>query len=122
VRPGIFLAAIAFELLLLAGPALVLASLNVFFRDIAQLLPPVLMIAFWLTPILYPESAVPGFAAPLLAFNPLRDLAALFRAALFEAPPPPFGRVLVWSAVFFVVGLAGARLFRRCRPSFADLL
>jgi lipopolysaccharide transport system permease protein len=122
VRPGILLAAIAFELLLLAGPALVLASLNVFFRDIAQLLPPVIMVAFWLTPILYAESAMPRSAVFLLVFNPLRDLVALFRAALFEAPPPPMGRVLVWSAVFFVVGFVGARLFRRCRPSFADLL
>ncbi len=122
VRPGIFLAAIAFELLLLAGPALVLASLNVFFRDIAQLLPPILMIGFWLTPIFYPESAVPSFAAPLLAFNPLRDLMALFRAALFGAPLPPFGRLAAWSALLAVVGFLGVRLFRRCRPSFADLL
>jgi len=122
VRPGIFLAALAFELLLLAGPALVLASLNVFFRDIAQLLPPVLMIAFWFTPILYTESAMPGFAARLLALNPLRDLVALFRSSLFASPPPPFGRVAAWSAVLLVVGLLGVRLFRRCRPSFADLL
>ncbi len=122
VRPGLLLLAFAFELLLLAGPALVLASLNVFFRDIAQLLPPVLMIAFWLSPIFYGESALPSFAAPLLAFNPLRDLVALFRSALFEAPAPPFGRVAAWSVALVVVGFLGVRLFRRCRPSFADLL
>jgi lipopolysaccharide transport system permease protein len=122
VHPGLLLLAFAFELLLLAGPVLALASLNVFFRDTAQLLPPVLMIAFWLTPIFYPESLVPGFAARLLVFNPVRDLVALFRSALFEAPVPPFGRVAAWSAVLLVVGFLGVRLFRRCRPSFADLL
>ena len=122
VHPGLLLFAFAFELLLLAGPVLVLSSLNVFFRDIAQLLPPVLMIAFWLTPIFYSESAMPSFAVPLLVFNPVRDLAALFRSALFASPPPPIGRVAAWSAVLVVVGLVGVRLFRRCRPSFADLL
>jgi lipopolysaccharide transport system permease protein len=122
VHPGLLLLAVAFELLLLVGPTLILAALNVFFRDLAQFLPPLLMIVFWFTPILYAEKNVPGAFARLQFFNPLRDLVALFRAALFEAPPPPFGRVAGWSAVFVVVGFAGSRLFRRCRPSFADLL
>lgn len=122
VQPGLLLLAFAFEVLLLTGPALILASLNVFFRDTAQLLPPLVMIAFWLTPILYPESAVPRFAARLLTLNPLRDLVQLFRAALFASPPPPPERVAAWSAVLLVVGFLGVRLFRRCRTSFADLL
>ncbi|HSB64329.1 MAG TPA: ABC transporter permease [Thermoanaerobaculia bacterium] len=122
VNVGILVAAFAFECLLLAGPALILAALNVFFRDLAQLLPPILTIAFYLSPIFYPESMVPAFAARFLAFNPLRDLLALFRAALFGSPLPPLGRVAAWSAVLAVVGFLGVRLFRRCRPSFADLL
>jgi ABC-type polysaccharide/polyol phosphate export permease len=122
VRPGVLLAAFVFQILLLAGPALVLAALNVFFRDLSQILPPFLMIGFYLTPILYPEDKVPHSAASVLVLNPLRDLVALFRAALFDAPAPPLGRVAAWSAVLVVVGFMGARLFRRCRPSFADLL
>ena len=66
---------------------LILASLNVFFRDLAADRDRrVLMIAFYLTPILYPESLVPGWAAPLLAVNPLRDAIALFRAGLVGMP------------------------------------
>jgi len=122
VNAGLLAAAFAFECLLLAGPALVLASMNVFFRDLAQLLPPFLMIAFYLSPIIYTESMVPPFAAPFLAFNPLRDMLALFRAALFGTPLPPWERLAAWSAVLVVVGFLGVRLFRRSRPSFADLL
>jgi ABC-type polysaccharide/polyol phosphate export permease len=122
VNAGLLVAAFAFECLLLAGPALVLASLNVFFRDLAQILPPFLMIAFYLSPIIYPESMVPRFAAPFLAFNPLRDLLTLFRAALFGSPLPPLGRIAAWSVILAVVGFLGVRLFRRSRPSFADLL
>ena len=87
-RPGSSSRAFAFELLLLAGPALVLASLNVFFRDLAQILPPFLMIAFYLTPILYPESKVPGFAARLPRVQPAaRSRRALPRRALRRAAP-----------------------------------
>jgi ABC-type polysaccharide/polyol phosphate export permease len=80
------------------------------------------MIAFYLTPIIYPESLVPAFAAPFLALNPLRDVVALFRCALFASPPPPPERLAAWAAGLAVVGFLGVRLFRRCRSSFADLL
>ncbi len=122
VRPGVLLLAFAFQILLLWGPALILAALNVFFRDLSQILPPILMVGFYLSPILYPEEKVPAFAARFLVLNPVRDLVALFRTALFDAPAPPIGRVAAWSFVLVVVGFCGARLFRRCRPSFADLL
>lgn len=122
IHPLLLVAAFAFELLLLAGPALILASLNPFFRDLAQLLPPFLMIAFYVTPILYPESLIPEWAAPVLAVNPLRDAVALFRAALFGMPVPPWRRLGAESAAFIVLAFAGRRLYRRLRPAFADLL
>jgi lipopolysaccharide transport system permease protein len=114
--------AFAFEVVLLAGPILFLASLNVFFRDLAQIVTPLLMVAFYLTPILYPESMVPARVAPLLALNPLRDAIALFRAGLVGTPLPPWPRLAAEAATFLVLGFAGRQLFRRLRPAFADLL
>lgn len=122
VQPHLLAAAFAFEFLLLAGPALILAALNPFFRDLAQILPPFLMILFYVTPILYPESLVPAWAAPVLDVNPLRDAVALFRAALFDMPVPPWRRLGAEIAAFVVLGFAGRQLFRRLRPAFADLL
>ncbi|MBK9063586.1 MAG: ABC transporter permease [Acidobacteria bacterium] len=122
VDPLLLAAAFAFELLLLVGPALILASLNPFFRDLAQILPPVLMIAFYVTPILYPESLMPAWATPLLTFNPLRDVIALFRAALFGMPVPPWRRLGIETAAFIVLGFLGRQLYRRLRPAFADVL
>ncbi len=122
VQPLVLVAAFAFELLLLTGPALILAALNPFFRDLAQILPPFLMIAFYVTPILYPESMVPAFAQPVLALNPLRDAVGLFRAALFGMPVPSWHRLAPEIAAFVVLAFVGRLLFRRLRPVFADLL
>jgi len=116
------LAAILFEALILCGPALIFAALNVYFRDLSQLLSPILMVACYLSPILYPESMVPKALEPVLAFNPIRDLVALFRAGLLGSVAPPLQSVGTWSAIFLVVAYAGVRFFRRLRPSFADLL
>ena len=78
--------------------------------------------ALYLTPILYPASLVPSFAAPLLAVNPVADLVALFRASLFGGPLPPAGRILGWCVAFLLLAAASHRLFRRSRPLFSDLL
>lgn len=122
VQPVFLVLAAVFQVALLAGPCLFLAALNVFFRDLAQLLPPGLTVVMFLSPILYPESNVPAPARFLLVLNPVRDLAALFRAGLFGAPGPDPARLAVWFALFLVIAYGGAKFFRRCRPGFADLL
>jgi lipopolysaccharide transport system permease protein len=94
----------------------------VFFRDLAQLLPPALTVVMYLSPILYPEGNVPERLRFLLLFNPVRDLAGLFRAGLFGGAIPDPVRLAAWAALFLVIAYGGAKFFRRCRPSFADLL
>ena len=59
---GLLLAVPIWVVLALAvtGIALALAALQVFVRDVAQVLAPVLIILMYLTPILYPLALVPG--------------------------------------------------------------
>ncbi len=122
LHPVPLVLAFVFEALLLVGPALLLSALNVFFRDLPQLLGPALTVVFFLSPILYPESLMPRPLRAALGLNPVRDLVALFRAGLFGGPSLNPERLLVWSLVFGMLGYAGTRFFRRCRRSFADLL
>ena len=122
VQPLVFALALAFEIVLLAGPCLLLAALNVFFRDLTQLVSPLLMIVLYLTPILYPESLIPAPLAPFLAINPVVDLVALYRASLFGGPLPPAARLLGWTVAFLLFAFLCHRFFRRSRPVFSDLL
>lgn len=121
-QPLVFTAALAFEVVLLAGPCLLLATLNVFFRDLAQLVGPLLTVVLFTTPILYPSSLVPSLLAPLLPLNPVADLVSLYRASLFGGPIPPAARLLAWTAAFLLAAVLCHRLFRRSRPAFSDLL
>ena len=110
------------ELLVLIGPALALAAVSVLFRDLAQLIPPLLTVVFYLTPILYPEQLVPPALARGLDVNPLRDVVGWFRAGLLGTEVPSVGRTLVWVAVFTVLAFFGHRFFERSRNVFADVL
>ena len=115
-------AGFAFELLLLIGPALALAAASVLFRDLAQLLPPLLTVVFYLSPILYPETLVPPSLGWVMDVNPLRDLVALFRAGLIGTAAPPAARVGLWMVASGVLAFLGYRFFERSRRVFADIL
>jgi len=110
------------ELMLLVGPSLALAAGTVLFRDLAQLIPPLMTVVFYLTPVLYPEDLVPAALRWALDVNPVRDVVALFRAGLIGTEAPPMARVGVWMAVSGVLAFLGHGFFARSRKLFADVL
>ena len=122
IRVDLLLAGFVLEFVVLVGPVLALAALQVLFRDLSQVLGPLMMIVFYLTPILYPESLIPRSAARYLDLNPVRDIVATFRAGLFGAPAPSVLRLALLAALFSAVAWGGLAFFRRCRRTFSDLL
>jgi len=104
------------------GVALLLAALQVFIRDVEQILMPVLMILMYLTPILYPLSLVPVTLRPWVAANPFGWLVGRLRDALLDG-----NLALQWGdAVAVAVAMAlfvlGRWTFRRLSPHFEDFV
>jgi lipopolysaccharide transport system permease protein len=98
-----------------------LSALNVAFRDVQQLVP--FLIQFWLfvTPVIYPSSAVHGFKQVLLGLNPMTGVVEGMRWCLLGRPAP--GAVLGYSIVSTIVLLlSGLMFFRRTERTFADQL
>ncbi len=116
------LLAIPLQLLLTCGLGLLLGAVQVFFRDLTQLLGMLLQAWFYLTPIVYPLGLVPERLQSLLVVNPLTGLVGLYRAALLGGPAPPAASLaaLVISAV--VAAALGWWAFRRLEPAFVDEL
>jgi ABC-type polysaccharide/polyol phosphate export permease len=110
---------------LVSGLALVVASLNVLFRDVEFIVAALLVPWFFLTPIIYPLSGVPGAGAhPHLIdaihwANPLSPAVEAVRAPLF------LGRLPAWGdALYLVVACAialglGAFVFTRVDDQIA---
>ena len=121
---GLLLAVPIWIVLALAvtGIALALSALQVFVRDVAQVLAPVLIILMYLTPILYPLALVPAGVRPWVAANPFAWLVDRLRDAMLE------GRIaLHWGdmlalAIAFALYFAGRWVFRRLSPHFEDFV
>jgi len=105
--------------------SMVLAALHVYFRDVRYLVQAALLVLFYLTPIVYPQTAV-GALGPWLDLNPLTGVANLFHWGAVGTPE-------AWStsavrsiaiAVAATLGLlvAAIEIHRRRDRLFVDLL
>lgn len=110
------------QVLLTLGLSYLLAATGAFLRDLGQIIGFLLTIWFFLTPICYPEAALPPALAPVLGNNPLFWLVRGYRAALLEgAAPDGKSLALLW-AVATLVFIAGKRWFHKLKAGFADVI
>jgi lipopolysaccharide transport system permease protein len=105
------------------GLGLLLGVLNVFVRDVGQVMVIVLQLLFWLTPIVYMPSIVPGRYAHWLALNPLYPLVQAYQQVILYGAAPASGWGLASTATLSALLLAAAfLLFRRASPDMVDVL
>jgi lipopolysaccharide transport system permease protein len=109
-------------LLVVLAFGLWLAALNVKYRDINNLVPFVVLIGLFITPIIYPFSHVPEAYQPLYGLNPMVGVMELMRWMVlpgFDFPAWLLGITFVESIVLLATGLL---YFARAERSFADLI
>lgn len=105
-----------------AGLGLLLASLTVYLRDIAQVLGVLLMVLFYTAPILYPLTLAPERYHGLMHLNPFTAFAEGYRRAVLAGLWPEPMALLGLSLFAGVALVAGVWVFRRLEPGFADVL
>jgi lipopolysaccharide transport system permease protein len=100
---------LALTFVLTLGLSLLLSALNVRYRDVAQALPFMIQLWFFLSPVAFTLLAgAPPWERDVQALNPLVGILVAFRWALLGTPVARGSLViaLVVSAVVFAVGLA----------------
>lgn len=104
------------------GLGLLLGVLNVFLRDVGQVMGIVLQMWFWLTPIVYMSSIVPVGFQSWIALNPLTPIVRAYQQSILYGQTPDLA-ALGWVAGLAILLLAVALLlFRRASPDMVDVL
>ncbi len=112
---------LALVLALALGIGMLLAPLNVIYRDIAALTTVALQLGFYLTPVVYSTTLIPARRRGLLFLNPLAGYISAFRWSLYQSPLQlDLLAVSVLSTVAVVI--AGAFFFARMQGRFADVI
>lgn len=110
------------EIALIVGVTLAGASVIVFFRDMRFVVPLMIQIWFYATPIIYPIELVPEKLLPIYSLNPMVSIITGFRRVLLEGAPPDYFALAITTAVTAVILIGGYALFKRTEPLFADII
>ena len=107
--------------LLALGMGMWLSALNVRYRDVRFVLPFLIQLWMFLSPVIYPMSFLPEKVRRVVAFNPMSGIIEGFRSSLFGLP---FNwRMLALSAALTIALLIySSYYFRRMEKSFADII
>lgn len=103
------------------GLGTLLAALNIRYEDVGTVLPVLLQIWMFISPIVYPSNLVPPRLRWLYHLNPLAGIIEGFRASLFNLEFDG-GSLLISSAVTMLLLIFTSFLFRRMEDDFADTI
>jgi ABC-type polysaccharide/polyol phosphate export permease len=103
------------------GLGWMVAGLQVFIRDTAQVLQIVLSVWYWLTPVMYGLERLKAYQG-LATLNPMAIIVIGYRNSLLGLTQPSATQVAVAAAMSLAVFVAGGLLFRQTKPAFADVL
>ena len=125
IAPGVGIAMFPVLVALLAifagAVGMWMAGMNVKYRDIKYVLPFMLQLWMFATPVIYPASFVPAAWRWILMLNPLTGIIGGFRSALlnkpFDWPAIAVGAVLTLGSAAYA-----AWSFRRMERGFADVI
>ncbi len=102
------------------GIALICSSLSVRFRDLLQLVPSLLTLWFFVTPVFYPASLVPPAFRGLLRLNPMAWLIDAYHQVLLYQRTPPLVEIGILALVGLALVAAGQLVFDARRESFVE--
>lgn len=112
---------VVLQIMFSIGLVWLLATLNVFMRDIQKLLPILVLMLMMISPIAYTRDMLPAGLATLALFNPLAGFIFLYRDMLFEGTVSVL-TLSIMSVISLAVFFIGFYVIRRLRPLVFDFV
>jgi|Deesub1362A_J573_1020465.scaffolds.fasta_scaffold00077_8 ABC-type polysaccharide/polyol phosphate export permease len=104
------------------GFSWILSSVNVYLRDVQQVVGLLMLGWFFFTPIFYSPSIIPETVLWILKLNPMFHVVVGYRYALLGEMMLPWKDLAYLAGISFVILGVGGLFFRKLKPSFAEVL
>lgn len=115
-------ALIVITILFASSLGLILGVLNVFIRDIGQLVPIILQFWFWFTPIVYMRKIIPPHLMKFLAINPMVPIVESFQNVILLNKPPMFFQLGIVTGTSVLMFIIGGFLYKKASNEMVDML
>lgn len=104
------------------GVGLWLSALNVEYRDIRYVIPFLIQIWMFVSPVIYPVSMVGEKYRWVLALNPMGGIIKAYRASLLGHQPVDWFLLAISTFITLFLFISGLYYFRRMERTFADVV
>ena len=111
--------------MLVLGLSWISSALNVFIKDVGQLIQIIVQFGFWLTPIIWDPASFPKKYSIFIKMNPAWYLVDGYRRSFIYKTPFWKGNVnetIYFWGVTLIFLLLGMIVFKKLRPHFADVI
>lgn len=113
---------LAIQITLTVGVTLLASAVIVFFRDMRFVIPLLVQVWMYATPVIYPVELVPKRLLPYYFLNPMAGVIDGYRRVLLMAEAPRLLALALGAAVSLTFLLFSYAFFKRKEPVFADLI
>ena len=110
------------QIILTVGVTLIGSAVLVFFRDVRFVIPLLIQVWMYASPVIYPVDLVPAGLQPYYFLNPMAGIIDGYRRALILGEPPRMQALLLSAIVSLLLLVFGYALFKRLEPLYADLI
>jgi len=115
------LSAIILLFVFTCGLSLITSSLNVFYRDINFIIQALILIWFYVTPIVYPLQNIPQKYLPIFYLNPLSGIFTLLQKPFLDQQFP-LSILIAQIGLIGLITIIGIYIFRKQSRYFSDWL
>jgi lipopolysaccharide transport system permease protein len=108
--------------LFLIAIGIILSAITTFIRDFSIVLPNLLMIALFSTPIFYPIETLPNIGRVITQFNPFFIISSAYRSIIFDHQPPNLLSLFFLGLICYFFLLIFLTIFRRVKNFFPSII
>jgi lipopolysaccharide transport system permease protein len=102
------------------GACFVVATATVFYRDVRHFTEILLMLLFWLTPIVYDIRSITPDLQSVIYLNPISFFTLAYQNALYYNIFPSFQEIAILTALTVLMIVIGYVTFVRLKARFAE--
>ena len=115
------LSAILLLLTFTCGLSLLTSSLDVFYRDINFIVQAIILVWFYVTPIIYPLQSIPSAYLPIFYLNPLSGIFTMLQQPFLDQPFP-LPVLIAQISLIGIITVLGIYVFKKQSRYFTDWL
>jgi lipopolysaccharide transport system permease protein len=104
------------------GIGMILAPINAKYRDVRHMLPFIIRLGFFATPVIYPTSMFGGTSQIIRILNPVAEAIEVSRSGFFASKAMDWNTLILSSIIAVLLFLVGVFYFRTQEKTFVDIL